>query len=94
MIGGAKSLANSRQAIKRIKVANKKNLINSTRKSALRTTIKKAKLAIQKNDAQAEELLRSTSKALDKAVAKNVIHKNTAARNKSKLTKAFNAASK
>jgi small subunit ribosomal protein S20 len=94
MIGGAKSLANSRQAIKRIKVAEKKRLANTTRKSALRTSIKKSKLAIENNDPQAANLVQSTAKALDKAVAKNVIHKNTAARYKSNLAKASNIASK
>ena len=87
-------MANSRQAIKRIKVAEKKRLANTTRKSALRTSIKKSKFAIQSNDPQAADLIKSAVKALDKAAAKNVIHKNTASRNKSKLTRAFNTASK
>lgn len=94
MIGGAKSLANTRQAIKRIKVAEKKRQANAAKKSALRTSIKKSNLAIKNNDPQAAELIRGTVKALDQAAADNVIHKNTAARYKSNLTKASNVASK
>lgn len=62
------------------------------RKSALRTAIKKAKLAIANNDDVADESVRKAVKLIDKAVAKNVLHKNTAARKKSQLAKALNAA--
>jgi len=84
-------LANSRQASKRIRVANKKALANKVRKSVLRTTLKKSKLAIENKDPNASELLKEAIKALDKAVVKNVIHKNNASRHKSRLTKAYNA---
>jgi len=84
-------LANNKQARKRIIVAKKKTLINKMRKSALRTTLKKCKLAIENKDPNASALLQEAIKALDKAAAKNVIHKNKASRQKSKLTKAYNA---
>ena len=61
-------------------------------KSALRTAVKKAKKAIEENSNSAQEQLIKAIKAIDKAAAKNLIHKNTAARKKSRLTKAFNAA--
>ncbi|NMB96648.1 MAG: 30S ribosomal protein S20 [Clostridiaceae bacterium] len=84
-------MANSRQASKRIRIANKKTLANKMRKSSLRTTLKKSRLAIENKDPNASELLKEAIKALDKAAAKNVIHKNNASRQKSKLTKAYNA---
>ena len=84
------SLPNTKKAIKRVKIAEKKRLINIMRKSALRTAIKKCRTAIQNNAPNAQELLRDAIKALDKAAAKNIIHKNTAARSKARLTRAFN----
>jgi small subunit ribosomal protein S20 len=84
-------LANSRQAIKRIRIANKKALANKMRKSALRSILKKSRLAIENKDPNASELLKEAIKALDKAAAKNIIHKNNASRHKSGLTKAYNA---
>ena len=83
-------MANNRQAIKRIKIADKKALANKVRKSALRTILKKSRLAIENKDPHASEILKEAAKALDKAVAKNVIHKNNASRQKSNLAKAYN----
>lgn len=54
--------------------------------------MKYAKEAISKADgAKATEYLKKSIKALDKAVEKNVMHKNTAARKKSRLNKAVKA---
>lgn len=89
-----KSLPNIKSAIKRVKVTETKSLHNVMKKSALKTTVKKYKDALSKNDESAADLLKNTSKALDKAAAKNLIHKNTAARRKSRLAKALNAAQK
>jgi len=85
------SLPNIKSAKKRVLVSQKKALINKMRKSALRTAIKKAKLAIANNDVAADEIVRNAIKLIDKAVAKNILHKNTAARKKSQLNKALNA---
>jgi len=87
-------LPNIKSAIKRVKVTKAKTLRNSMRKSALRTSIKKCKEAIAENSAAAAEVLKNTVKAIDKAAAKNTIHKNTAARRKSRLAKALNAVNK
>jgi len=89
-----KGLPNIKSASKRVKVSEKKALQNSMRKSALKTAIKKCRAAIAANDESASAVLSSTFKSIDKAAAKNVLHKNTAARRKSKLAKALNAASK
>lgn len=85
-------MANIKSALKRIKVNEKKRQANKPIKSELKTYIKKTRAAIEegrKEDAQ--ELLKITDKKLSKAAVKNIIHKNAAARNMSKLQKSFNA---
>lgn len=87
-------MANIKSSIKRVEITKAKTLKNTARKSALKTTIKKCREAIESNDASAKAILSETEKAIDKAVAKHVMHKNTAARTKSKLANALNAAAK
>jgi len=89
-----KELPNIKSAIKRVRVSETKTLKNSIRKSVLRTNIKKCKEAIASNDSDAANALKVAIKTIDKSAAKNIIHKNTAARRKSKLAKALNAAAK
>jgi len=84
-------LPNIKSAIKRVEVTKTKTLKNTIKKSALKTAIKKCNEAIVSKDASASTLLNSTAKTIDKAAAKNILHKNTAARRKSKLAKALNA---
>ncbi len=85
-------MPNIKSAIKRVEVARSKTLKNTARKSALKTAIKKCSEAIEKKDGSASSVLSATNKTIDKAAAKNILHKNTAARRKSKLAKALNAA--
>ncbi len=85
-------MPNIKSAIKRVEIAKKKTLNNTMRKSALKTTIKKCKEVISTNDESASTVLNATVKSIDKAASKNILHKNTAARRKSKLAKALNAA--
>jgi small subunit ribosomal protein S20 len=80
-------LANSRSAEKRILVNEKKRVRNISRKSALKTTIKKYEAALVNDPSNAPAHLRKAFKALDQAAANGVIHKNTAARKKSRLSK-------
>ena len=87
-------MPNIKSAIKRVKVTKTKTLQNVVQKSALKTVIKKVKEGIAKKDAAAPELLKVAEKSIDKAAAKHLIHKNTAARKKSRLAKALNAANK
>lgn len=87
-------MPNIKSAIKRVKVSEVKTLKNTIRKSALKTAVKKCKEAIAKNESSAADTLKNAAQALDKAAAKNLIHKNTAARKKSRLTKALNVAKK
>ena len=84
-------MPNIKSAVKRVKVAKSKTLKNSIRKSALKTAIKKCGEMIASKDDSAAKALSATVKVIDKAAAKKVLHKNTAARRKSKLAKALNA---
>ncbi len=83
-------MANSKQATKRIKVARTKTAANRIQKANIRSALKKSRLAILNKEADSAELLKEALTALDKATSKKVMHKNTAARTKSKLVKAFN----
>jgi small subunit ribosomal protein S20 len=83
-------VANIKSAIKRVKTAEASRVRNAMAKSFLKTTVKKSKEAIAKADASAKDLAKKAIKAIDRAVSKGVLHKNTAARKKSKLAKAMN----
>jgi small subunit ribosomal protein S20 len=81
-------MANHKSAEKRVRQNTKRNEINRSNRSALRTQIKKLRTAIAGQDkTQGTELLAPTVSLIDKAVNKGIIHKNTAARYKSRLTK-------
>lgn len=80
-------MPNIKSAIKRVKVNAKANAANSQAKSAMRTTVKKAENAVAENAGNAQELLQAAYKSLDKAASKGLIHKNAAARKKSRLAK-------
>ncbi|ACA41315.1 30S ribosomal protein S20 [Lysinibacillus sp. fkY74-1] len=80
-------MPNIKSAIKRVKVNEKANIANSQAKSAMRTTVKKAENAVAENAENKQELLQAAFKSLDKAASKGLIHKNAAARKKSRLAK-------
>jgi small subunit ribosomal protein S20 len=66
--------------------------VNRTNKSRLRTALRSLREALQKGDRKAAETsFRSTTSVIDKAIQKGVIHKNTAARYKSRLSARVNA---
>ena len=84
-------MPNIKSAKKRVKVSETKNLQNRIFKSQLKTTIKKFNAACEAGDkVAASEAYKAAVKKVDQAVAKNILHKNTAARRKSQFTKAFN----
>jgi small subunit ribosomal protein S20 len=87
-----KGLPNIKSAIKRVEVTKTKTKQNVIKKSALKTTIKKCSEAIESKDTDASKVLSATAKSIDQAAAKNILHKNTAARRKSRLAKALNTA--
>lgn len=81
-------MANHKSAEKRVRQNEKRNQINRSNRSKLRTQIKKLRSALTAADKnQSTELLNPTVSLIDKAVNKGIIHKNTAARYKSRLTK-------
>jgi len=84
-----------KSAKKYMRVTSRKTEKNKKIKGLFRGAIKKTKEAVAKNDLEvAKEELKKAIKALDKAAEKNVIHKNTAARKKSRLNKIVKAAVK
>lgn len=82
---GGEIMPNIKSAIKRVKTNEKANQANSQAKSAMRTAVKKAEQAIIQGSDNAQELVAIASRALDKGVSKGLIHKNAAARKKSRL---------
>lgn len=85
-------MPNIKSAKKRVIVNDKKAKQNASAKSALRTSLKKAKVAVANNAADKDAAVVAATKSLDKAAAKGLIKKNTANRTKSRLAKAANAA--
>ena len=84
-------MANHKSAEKRMRQNAKRKEINRSNRSKLRTSIKKLRTAVAGSDKAASvELLFPTVSLIDKAVNKGIIHKNTAARYKSRLTKHVN----
>jgi small subunit ribosomal protein S20 len=81
-------MANHKSAIKRIRANEAKRLRNRYQLKSARTVVKKLRATKDKNEAQA--LLVEATSMLDKLAKKNVIHKNKASNNKSKLTKLVN----
>lgn len=87
-------MANIKSAKKRIKVIETKTLRNKMIKSSLKTQIKKFESAIASNElAEAKAAYLSVVKALDMAAAKGILHKNKAARKKSRLAAKLNGLS-
>ena len=81
-------MANHKSAEKRVRQNAARNEINRSNRSKLRTQIKKLRTALAGHDkAASQELLNPTVSLIDKAVNKGIIHRNTAARYKSRLTK-------
>ncbi len=75
-------------AKKALRASKHKAVFNSRRKDAISDTVKKIKkLVVAKDIKGAEALLPTAFKAIDKACKTNLIHKNTAARKKSRLAK-------
>ena len=75
-------------AKKYMRVTERKTEKNRKIKGSFRSAIKATKESLAKNDvAKAQEFLKKSMKAIDKATQKKVLHKNTAARMKSRLNK-------
>ena len=85
-------MANSAQAKKRARQAEDSRQLNASQRSAMRTSIKKLQVAIDGGDKeQATAAYQAAVPHLDKMARKGIIHKNAAARSKSRLNNAVRA---
>ena len=83
-------MANIKSAIKRNRQNEKRRLRNRVFRGGARTYIKKANLAIENGEKEtAEVAVKRAVSALDRAASKGVLHKNNAARRKSRLLKRY-----
>lgn len=84
-------MPNIKSAKKRVKTDAIKKVNNKNNIASMRTAIKKAKNEIKNNNKeQVESTLKTAIKKIDKALSSGLIHKNKAARAKSKLMKSAN----
>jgi small subunit ribosomal protein S20 len=90
--GGIHELANSKSSKKRIRVAERRRDRNKPLRTEARTFVKKAEVAIASGDAAAADAaVREAVSVLDRVANKDVIHKNNAARRKSRLVAKYRA---
>ena len=86
-------MANIKSQIKRNRTNEKARARNKAVRSEMRTRTKQAVNAAESGAENADEVLRLAVKRIDTAAAKGVIHRNDAARRKSRLMRRVNAAS-
>jgi small subunit ribosomal protein S20 len=87
-------MANIKSAMKRAQIIRIRTKRNAAYKSMMKTAIRRFENALKSGDTdESREMLRRAIRMIDKVETKGVIHKNTANRKKSRLTKAFNRAS-
>jgi small subunit ribosomal protein S20 len=86
-------LANTKSALKRIRMSERRHAQNQSYNSRVKTMLKKAEQSIATGNVDQAAIVAAIS-TLDKAAVKGVIHKNNAARRKSRLMKKVNAAAK
>lgn len=77
-------MANTKSAVKRIRTNENRRVRNRAVRSQLRSAVKEARAA---QGAEQKTSIAEAIRALDKAVSKGVIHRNTAARKKSALAR-------
>ncbi|EGW37898.1 MULTISPECIES: 30S ribosomal protein S20 [unclassified Desulfosporosinus] len=82
-------MPNIKSAIKRVELAKARTIKNASARSSLRTTLRRFEESISTDSETAALALKKAARALDKASSKGLIHKNLAARKKSRLTKRF-----
>ena len=84
-------MANNPSATKRIRQTATKTESNRAHVSAMRTAVKRFRSAVEAGEANVEELFRLAAKEIDSAATKGLIHKNKAARDKSRLARLLKA---
>ncbi|KPL86013.1 MULTISPECIES: 30S ribosomal protein S20 [Herpetosiphon] len=85
-------MANTASARKRIRTTARRHARNVMVRSQLKTLVKKSAQSVNAKNEASKESLAAALKALDQAAAKGIIHKNQAARRKSRLVRRFNIA--
>jgi small subunit ribosomal protein S20 len=85
-------LANTSSALKRMRQSERRRLRNRAVRSKVRTAVKTARTALAAGGADVRTVVSEAIRALDKAVTKGVVHRNTAARKKSALARRLGAA--
>jgi small subunit ribosomal protein S20 len=86
-------MPNHKSSEKRVRQSEKRRVVNKSNRGRLRTSIKKLRTALSAGNAnELNTLLPTTISTIDKAVQKGVLHRNAAARYKSRLTTRVNQA--
>lgn len=80
-------MANTSSALKRVRQNERRRLRNRTVRSKVRTAVKTARATLGTAGAESRAAVLEAIRALDKAVTKGVVHRNTAARKKSSLAR-------
>jgi small subunit ribosomal protein S20 len=87
-------MPNSLSAKKRVRQNEKRRQLNRSKKSRIKTEVKKFLSSVEAGEHEAaEKILSYTTKLLDKAAKSNLLHPNRVARQKSSLQNALNASS-
>ena len=86
-------MANIKSQIKRNRQNEKRHDRNKAVRSELKTRVKRALTTAEQGDETAPDAAKAAIRRLDKAASKGIIHKNAAARRKSRLQKRINKAS-
>jgi small subunit ribosomal protein S20 len=80
-------MANHKSAEKRIRQNENRRAINRSNRAAMRTEIKKLRTALTLGDVdKAQQMLPGIVSVIDRAIQKGILHRNAAARHKSRLT--------
>lgn len=87
-------MANTKTAKKMIRVHDRRRTRNQPVRTAVKSAFKKAETALEQKAGDLAAVAKEAASIVDKAVSKGVIHKNKAARKKSRLDKKVFAASK
>lgn len=82
-------MPNIKSAIKRVELTKLRTLKNAAAKSTLRTTLRRFEESLSTDADTAKVALSKATRALDKASSKGLVHKNMAARKKSRISKRF-----
>lgn len=80
---GEITLPNTKSALKRLRQSQRRRAANKAKLSRLKTAIKRVRLATEPDPAS--KAFRHAARLLDRAVSQGLVHRNTAARNKSRL---------